>query len=87
ANYLRALEDVSGQEVPAKIRSQIVHGASELDLVRSGLDDTMRSAFSDIRDTIKHNPEIHDYRTAAFVIAIRKLAQSYYDLGLAEVRE
>lgn len=87
ANYLRALESVSGEEVPSKIRSQLVHGASELDLVRSGLDDTMRAAFADIRDAMKRNPEIHDYRTAAYVIAIRKLAQSYYDLGLAEVGE
>jgi glutamate dehydrogenase (NAD(P)+) len=86
-NYLEALESVAGTEIPARVRSQIVHGASELDLVRSGLDDTMRSAFADIRDTIKRNPEIHDYRTAAFVIAIRKLAQSYYDLGLAEAGE
>ena len=33
---------------------------------------------------MKHNPDIKDYRTAAFVIAINKLAQSYYDLGLAD---
>jgi glutamate dehydrogenase (NAD(P)+) len=61
-----------------------VRGASELDLVRSGLDDTMRAAYQEIRDTLKRYPEIHDYRTAAYVIAIRKLAQSYYDLGLAD---
>jgi glutamate dehydrogenase (NAD(P)+) len=78
---------VADREVPSKLRDQFVHGASELDLVRSGLDDTMRSAFADIRDAMKRNPDIHDYRTAAFVIAIRKLAQSYYDLGLADVGE
>lgn len=86
-NYLQALESVAGKEVPTKLRSQFVHGASELDLVRSGLDDTMRSAFADIRDIMKRNPEIEDYRTAAYVIAIRKLAQSYYDLGLTDPGE
>lgn len=86
-NYLRALEEVTGADIPAKLKAQIVHGASELDLVRSGLDDTMRSAFADIRDTIKQSKHVHDYRTAAYVIAIRKLTQSYYDLGLAEAGE
>ena len=61
-----------------------MRGTSELDLVRSGLDDTMRTAFQAIRDTMKHYPRIYDYRTAAYVIAIRKLAQSYYDPGLAD---
>jgi hypothetical protein len=40
--------------------------------VRSGLDDTM-----------KCDPTIYDYRIAACVIAILKLARSYYDPGLA----
>lgn len=83
-NYASALEQMTGTEMPSRLRGEIVRGASELDLVRSGLDDTMRAAFADIRDTLKRNPEIHDYRTAAYVIAIRKLAQSYHDLGLVE---
>ena len=83
-SYASALEQMTGHEMPGKLRGEIVRGASELDLVRSGLDDTMRAAFAEIRDTIKRNPEIHDYRTAAYVIAIRKLAQSYHDLGLVE---
>ncbi len=86
-SYLKALEGVAGHEIPEELRDEFVHGASELDLVRSGLDDTMRNAFADIRDTIKRNPGIDDYRTAAYVIAIRKLAQSYYDLGLANSGE
>lgn len=83
-NYASALEQMTDTEMPSRLRAEIVRGASELDLVRSGLDDTMRAAFADIRDTLKRNPEIQDYRTAAYVIAIRKLAQSYHDLGLVE---
>lgn len=82
-SLLTALENISGNAVPDKIRSEMVRGASELDLVRSGLDDTMRMAFQDIRTVMKEYSNIKDYRTAAFAIAISKVAQSYYDLGLA----
>jgi glutamate dehydrogenase (NAD(P)+) len=85
--YASAIEEMTGKSMEGKLRTDLVRGASELDLVRSGLDDTMRTAFADIRDTMKRNPEIKDYRTAAFVIAIQKLAQSYYDLGLADSGE
>ena len=81
--YTHALEQLTGKEIPETQRKDMVHGASELDLVRSGLEDTMHSAFCDIRDVIKHNDNINDYRTAAYAIAIAKIAQSYYDLGLA----
>ena len=82
--YLDTLEQLTGQRASDQQRRTLVRGASELDLVRSGLYDTMRMAFQDIREIIRANPNIHDYRTAAFAIAIRKIAQSYYDLGLVE---
>lgn len=84
SNYLRALEVLTEKTAPDKLRGEIVRGASELDLVRSGLDDTLRSAFQDMREVIKHNENIHDFRTAAYAVAIAKIAQSYYDLGLAD---
>jgi glutamate dehydrogenase (NAD(P)+) len=83
-SYLGALETMTGKQAPGALREEIVRGASELDLVRSGLDDTIRGAFQEIRETLRRYPAIHDYRTAAYVVAIRKLAQSYYDLGLAD---
>jgi len=83
-NYLNALEQLTGQSASDQQRRTLVQGASELDLVRSGLYDTMRMAFQDIRDVIRESPNINDYRTAAFAIAITKIAQSYYDLGLVE---
>ena len=82
--YLDALEQLTGQRASDQQRRSLVRGASELDLVRSGLYDTMRVAFQDIREILRENPNIHDYRTAAFAIAITKIAQSYYDLGLVE---
>ena len=84
SDYANALEVLTGQKIEDQLRKNIVRGASELDLVRSGLDDTMRMAFQDIRDVMKNNENITDFRTAAFALAITKIAQSYYDLGLAE---
>lgn len=81
-NLIAAMEGVTRQQVPEAIRRDISRGASELDLVRSGLDDTMRQAFQDICGVMKQYPEIRDYRTAAYALAISKIAQSYYDLGL-----
>ena len=86
-SYLAALENMTGRAASRELRTEIVRGASELDLVRSGLDDTMRAAFLDIREVMKHNDSIQDYRTAAYVIAIQKLAQSYYDMGLVNTPE
>jgi len=79
---LNALQEMTGKEADSALRRDLVRGAAELDLVRSGLDDTMRMAFQDIRETRKLYPEAKDYRTAAYVIAVTKLAQSYYELGL-----
>lgn len=84
SDYANALEVLTGQKLEDQTRKNIVRGASELDLVRSGLDDTMRMAFQDIRDVLKNNENITDFRTAAFALAITKIAESYYDLGLAE---
>ncbi len=83
-NYLAALETLTGKQVPEKQRLEIMRGATELDLIRSGLDDTIRTAFHDILEVLRKNPNINDYRTAAFAIAIDKIAQSYYELGLAK---
>lgn len=86
-DLVAAMEAISGREVPKEMDRKISKGANELDLVRSGLDDTMRMAFQDIRTVMKDQPEIRDYRTAAYVVAIRKIAQSYLDIGLARPPE
>ncbi len=82
--YLETLEQLTGQRASDQQRKTLVRGATELDLVRSGLYDTMRMAFQDIRTVIRENPNVTDYRTAAFAVAITKIAQSYYDLGLVD---
>jgi glutamate dehydrogenase (NAD(P)+) len=76
------LEEVTGAKVSESFRDRITRGADELDLVRSGLDDTMRLAYQEICETLQTEERVNDLRTAAFVNAIRKIARSYLDIGV-----
>ncbi|MEQ1560965.1 MAG: hypothetical protein ABL933_18775 [Methyloglobulus sp.] len=60
----------------------MTRGADEIDLVRSGLDDTMRQAYQQMRNVLLTNKKARDYRTAAFVIAIEKIARTYPEVGI-----
>ena len=78
------MAELTGKEIDGDVRKKIVRGASELDLVRSGLDDTMRMAFQDLREVMKQYPKINDYRTAAYVLALGKIVQNYEATGLVD---
>jgi glutamate dehydrogenase (NAD(P)+) len=79
---IEALESLTGKSVPDRFKQKINAGASELDLVRSGLDDSMRQAFQEMRETRASNDKITTYRMAAYVNAIRKISRSYLDIGV-----
>ena len=79
---LEAMTELTGREVPAELRQRIVHGADELDLVRSGLEDTMRLAYQQLSEVRACDPQVPDLRTAAYVIAVKKIARSYMDVGV-----
>lgn len=81
-HLLGAMENLTQKQVPDWMRREIVKGAGELDLVRSGLDDTMRQAYQEMSETLHGNAKVDDFRTAAYVVAINKIARSYYDLGI-----
>jgi glutamate dehydrogenase (NAD(P)+) len=81
-HIVQALETMTGNAMPDRIQAELARGADEFDLVRSGLDDSMRLALQEIIDTKNRNEEIEDYRTAAYVIALSKLARSYLDIGV-----
>ena len=78
----KAIETASGKPLSADDRSLLIQGPEEEDLVSSGLDETMTSAFRQIRSIHTANPKIQDLRTAAFVCAIEKIARSYLELGV-----
>jgi len=81
-HYITALESLTDRKVPEWMEQELVRGASEIDLVRSGLDDAMREAYRDIREVMQADPEIDDMRTAAYVIAIGKIARWFRLFGI-----
>jgi glutamate dehydrogenase (NAD(P)+) len=81
-HMVTAIESLTQQSAPEWLRDEIIKGADELDLVRSGLDDTMRMAYREISAARKSNGKMTDYRTAAYIVAINKIARSYLDIGV-----
>src|SRR6202012_940403 len=81
-NLVNMVEGITGVALTPMQRSTIVKGASELELVNSGLEDTMIRSYHEIRETYKHTDKIDTLRTAAFVGAINKIAVSYQNLGV-----
>ena len=84
SNYqlITAVESMTGNSLDARQRKALTHGGDEIDLVRSGLEETMIYAYNEIRDIKKTDKRIDDLRTAAFVSGIRKLGVSYQSLGI-----
>jgi glutamate dehydrogenase (NAD(P)+) len=82
AKFVHALESLTGKTLSDEQRRTLVHGASEEDIVNSGLEETMIVAYHAIRDTLKRKPELGDLRAAAFLTAIDKIAVSYKELGV-----
>ncbi|MEY2828160.1 MAG: hypothetical protein RIQ33_18 [Bacteroidota bacterium] len=82
ANMISAVEGLTGKKVSASERSILAHGPDEIDLVYSGLEDTMIGSYHEIREIYKANKKIDDLRTAAFVNAINKIGDSYLQLGI-----
>ncbi len=76
------IETMSGKKMGEKEKEYIMHGADEVDLVYSGLEETMITATHEIMNTWKSIPEIPDMRTAAYVVAINKVGVSYAELGI-----
>ncbi|PUZ24790.1 glutamate dehydrogenase [Chitinophaga parva] len=81
-HILSVIEDMTGKQVSDKERKFIAHGADEVDLVYSGLEETMITALHEVRQKMLDNPEIKDMRTAAYVCAIDKVGASYEQLGI-----
>ncbi|ANT63112.1 glutamate dehydrogenase (plasmid) [Salipiger sp. CCB-MM3] len=63
-------------------RDQYAKGACELDLVRSGLDDTMREAYQGMRAFLRSDDRFPDLRSAGYALSIQKIAAAYAAKGL-----
>ena len=78
---ISAIETMTGKEMPEKFKEQFIEGASEIDLIRSGLDDIMREAYQKTRQSQIDN-NIPTLRTAAYKLALDRIAISYDSIGL-----
>jgi len=79
---LRAIEAATGKLFTDAERLQIAKGPDEEDLVNSGLEETMISAYHQLLETKAQHPGVPDLRIAAFLNAIHKVARSYAELGI-----
>ena len=81
---LEKLSDAMGDkwDLSYDFRTKYLRGAGELELVRSGLDDTMRSALQAMRTLWHERKTVTDLRTAAYLVSIEKVAASYKAKGL-----
>ena len=79
---LNVIEKSTGTRLTDYERSQVIQPVDELTVVNSGLEEAMISAYHRIRETQQRVPGINDPRTAAFYLAIDRVAQSYQELGV-----
>jgi len=81
-NLIKLVEELTGKTVSRQQIKTVIHGADEIDLVNSGLEDTMIKAYQDIREFKKAHRGVKDLRTAAFAVSINKIRDSYYAMGI-----
>ncbi len=71
-----------GWTLNADFKDRYLRGSDELELVRSGLDDTMRIAYQSMREVWHGRNDVDDLRMAAYIVAIGRVAASYRAKGL-----
>ena len=80
-SMLSAMEDVSGQHFADDRKQQLSRGAGEIDIVNSGLEETMVTAYRTIWEIYKQK-KTPNLRTASFVCSIEKIAAAYMARGI-----
>ena len=81
-NLVNKVEKMTGKSIGAKEKEFLTKGADEIDLVRSGLEETMITAYHGIRSIKKRRKKVTDLRTAAFINALNKISSDYITLGI-----
>ena len=79
---IEALEKMTGTKFPNEYKDLVMQGSAEIDLVRSGLEDTMRSTYNVISNVWNNNPNANDLRTSAMMVSVKRVMDSYHSLGL-----
>lgn len=82
AHVTEIVARVSGSNLPKVMERDLTQSGSELDLVRSGLEDMMRTAYARMHARLEEDPSLSTLRNAAYVLAIEDVALVYRDLGI-----
>ncbi len=82
AEIMNSVEELTNKKMSEVERRMILRGPDEIDLVHSGLEDTMMGSYQEIRDVWKSTDGVEDLRTAAFICAINKIGVAYEELGI-----
>lgn len=81
-NLVNTFENLTGKTINEKEKSFITRGAEEVDLVRSGLEETMISSYYQIMEIYNTHDKVDNLRDAAFITALNKVANDYLTLGV-----
>lgn len=76
------IEGLAQTTIPAQARAALTETGSELDLVRSGLEEMIRAAYRRMADRLESDPSLGTLRQAGYVLAIEEVALAYRDLGI-----
>lgn len=79
---ISTVESMTTKRVSKREKQFITKGPEEIDIVVSGLEETMVDSYYQIRDVWKRNKKIKDMRTAAYVLAVNKIAEAYISMGI-----
>jgi glutamate dehydrogenase (NAD(P)+) len=77
-----SIEAMIGKQFSAADKKILAHGPDEIDLVNSGLEETMVRAYREIRSVHLTRAPDESMRVAAFMIAIERVAITYEQLGI-----
>jgi glutamate dehydrogenase (NAD(P)+) len=79
--FIEMIEKVPWRRFSSSERERLTQGPREIDFVYTALEETMAIAYEEIRNTWKMR-ELPDLRTAAFLVAIQRVANSYLSQGI-----
>jgi glutamate dehydrogenase (NAD(P)+) len=71
-----------GWTLSPDFKQKYLRGAGQLELGRSGLDDTMRAAYQSMREVWWGREDVSDLRTAGFLVGIDRVAKAYQAKGI-----
>ncbi len=81
-NFIYAVEEMTKKKFPIYLKDKVTTGSSELDLVRSGLEDTIRNTYNVISEVWNQEKLVKDLRTASMIVAIKRIKNIYQSIGM-----